>query len=181
MALPRIISNPFCLVALVLVSIGIWQAYAPLLRDKDAVIALTRSTQEITAAQLLEKSVSTNGKPTLVYLYASWCNICRVTTPLLASYIRNRKLEDVNLLFVAMEHDGYSLAGHLQQKDYGGLWKPYFMKGKPDASLSAISPDAARGIPLLMLLDKNGTLLAQKAGALQTDDIDDLIATMRTE
>jgi thiol-disulfide isomerase/thioredoxin len=171
--------NPYFILALLLVGAGLWQAYAPLLRDKDGVVALTRSTQEVTAADILNKSVSDNGKPTLVYFYASWCDTCRITTPLVASYVRNHRFDNVNLLFLAMEHDGYTLAAYLQKKDYGGLWKPYFMKGTPDPSLNALSPRVSEGIPLLLLLDEKGKLLTQARGALRTDDLDALLERIR--
>lgn len=167
--------NIVSIAALALVAVGIWKTYAPLLRDKDAIVALTRSTEEVTGEKILAKVNAAKGKPSLVYLYASWCKACRTTTPLLASYARNRRLAEVSLVFVAMEHDGYSLAAYLQDKGYDGLWLPYFAT-ELDAIWTSLTPaTSAKGIPLLMGYDNKGKLVVQKQGGFTAQELDTLL------
>jgi thiol:disulfide interchange protein len=170
--------NIFTGLALLLVAIGIYQAYAPLLRDKDGVIALTKSTELLTAVQLSDKVKANKGKPTLVYFYASWCDTCKVVTPLVAGFARNRRLEDFNILAVAMESNGYTLASYLNEKGYEGLWTPYYLTDL-DAALKAISPKTKRGIPILLAFDKRGKLHTILQGALRANQIETIITELK--
>jgi thiol:disulfide interchange protein len=169
--------NLFSGVALLFLAIGLWQAYSPLLRDRDGVIALTRSVEPLTAEQVIAKVKAARGKPTIVYFYASWCDTCRVTTPTVASYVRNQRFGNVNMLAIAVENDAYSLAAYLNKKSYDGLWAPYYIR-ELSAELEALSPKATQGIPLLLAFDARGKLHTSLQGSLRASELDAIIETL---
>lgn len=179
MSAPKSRFNIFTITALALVSLAIWQAYSPLLHDKDAIVALTASTVELSGSEAVEKIREKTGKPTLVYLYASWCDACRVMTPTLASLIRNRRIEDFRLVFIAYEQSGYRLATHLNRKQYDGLWTPYFIKGGPAPELQQLTDMDIRGIPLFLAFDAKGKLRTSKQGVLHAEALDAIISELR--
>ncbi len=170
--------NLFTLLALVLVSVAIYQTYAPLLRDKSGVMALTKSTELLTPKQLSDKLRDNKGKPTLLYFYASWCETCKVTTPLVAGYVRNRRLEDFNVIAVALETNSYALAVYLNEKGYGGLWTPYYVTDLAPV-LAAVSQKTRNGIPVLLAFDARGKLRTTLQGSLRASEIDTIISELK--
>lgn len=171
--------SPVSAFALFLVLFGIAKTYAPLLSDRDAIVALTQSTVQLNGKQAVAKVREKTGKPTLVYLYASWCDVCRYTSPILASYIRNKRFEDFRLVFIAFEHDAYTLATHLKRKEYDGLWVPYFVKGNPPPELQELSPDLVPGVPQFLAFDADGKLHTIKQGRLQPETLDAIIDALK--
>lgn len=104
------------------------------------------------------------GKVTLVYLWASWCPVCRITLPRFERQLAGFRARDIELLTISTdEREPAHVRGYLARlgvarlavfHDWGG--KTLAVPGQP---LSA-----AEGLPVIYVADRRGGLRGYMLG-----------------
>ena len=112
------------------------------------------------------RAMLTQGKPTLINFWATWCGPCIEEIPELVAFSQSQK--DVNVLGIALD-DPAAAKGFVDRfkMDYPQLWDEV---GPRDASVSLGNP---RGVlPYSVLIGGDGRLLKQKVGPFHEGDIE---------
>ncbi|MGE3714795.1 MAG: TlpA family protein disulfide reductase [Alphaproteobacteria bacterium] len=65
-------------------------------------------------------------KPTLLVVYASWCDTCRKKMPHIVQLVRDGRLDHVNTVFLSLDKSAMQLAQYLLRTDiYRDIGTPY--------------------------------------------------------
>jgi thiol-disulfide isomerase/thioredoxin len=122
---------------------------------------LGRGAEQVDPARL-------GGKPTLINLWATWCGPCRKEMPALqAAYERHRG--EVLFLGVDTRDDPHGAADFLEEVEV-----TYPQVADIDGELLAHL--RIPGLPVTVILDADGHIVAQHVGPLDADTIEDLLA-----
>ncbi|MDX1975600.1 MAG: hypothetical protein SFT92_08020 [Rickettsiales bacterium] len=159
-----------------LLGIALWQAYAPYIINKDDVEWVHGNVVYVTPDQVVDLVKKSYGKPSVVYIYASWCTTCAYVTPLLMEKIKSGQLSNMQLIFVAMEKEVYDLSHYLVSKDYARQFTPYIMKEPMGDSLKPLGGKTVLGIPYLGFYDAFGSAVYEHAGVISQDELDAVVS-----
>ncbi len=125
--------------------------------------AATVKMVDADAAPALLKS--TNGKPTLLVVYASWCGYCRMKMPDIISLMREGKLAHVNVLLLSRDKSLMDLSKYLVHSGFYKDFTAIMMRDDGAQSFSEIlygQGSAYRGtIPFLEVFDPAGKAVRQ--------------------
>ena len=109
------------------------------------------------------------GKPTVLFLYASWCPYCKQQFGILDSI----KRDDVTFIYASLDESVHALSAFLMQRFPQLPFTPYHVSGRYsfDSLLKqrGFSPDG--GVPHLMVFDKEGNRAAEFLGRTPAEDI----------
>lgn len=99
------------------------------------------------------------GKYVLIYFSAHWCGPCKAFTPKLASFYINQKAlkdthNDLEIVFVSSDRDEASFEQYFSEMPWVAL--PYSERSTAETLSSEFK---VRGIPTLIVLDKEGSLI----------------------
>jgi hypothetical protein len=175
MQLPKIKCNLFCASAVLLVLAGIWVTYAPIAKDPDRFSSVHHSVKEITGIDVGRMIGQPVGQQTLVYAYASWCEICLRSTPVLVDKIRRGELEGIRVIAVAWDEDAFKLTHHLVTEGFDGVWTPYMSSEKLGSSLMLFGASEIPGVPYIALFDEAGYIRKEHFGLFTSRDLDNLL------
>lgn len=132
------------------------------------VMAMLDDLRIISTEELKPKLMNNEQKPTLVFVYASWCTFCRQVMPNIIDLKRSSKLEHINLLMLSIDSSPDALARYLADGRYKGLFTPYLVTGTRELSLKALLQNAGSsyegGIPFILVFDADGRLLNETFG-----------------
>jgi cytochrome c biogenesis protein CcmG/thiol:disulfide interchange protein DsbE len=107
------------------------------------------------------------GRPTLVNLWATWCEPCREEMPLLQdAYVRHG--DRVRFLGVDVQDDAEAARWFL---DEFGITYPHAV----DSDGALLRALGMRGLPVTLVLDEEGRVIGQRAGQLTADILQQLI------
>ena len=101
-------------------------------------------------------SADLKGKPTLLYFWAPWCTVCKVSLPNLQNYYQGNK-EDVNVISIALSYEQVSDVHSAIVKHK--LSFPTLLGNEGVANAYKIS-----GFPTYYLLDKKGQVVSKSLG-----------------
>lgn len=94
-----------------------------------------------------------------IYYSASWCPPCRVFTPKLVDFYNEQQKENgekFEIIFVSSDNDEAAMASYM--RDYNMAWPALDYEKK--ASSRALTQFSGRGIPCLVLVDKDGKVIS---------------------
>ena len=99
------------------------------------------------------------GKTVLIYFSAHWCPPCRGFTPVLAEFYKklHAKRQDFELVFVSSDRDQKSFDEYYGEMPWLGL--PYPLRDLKEKLSKKFN---VRGIPTLVVLDKEGNFITAK-------------------
>lgn len=106
-------------------------------------------------------AASLHGKPTVLYIWATWCPACKATTPTIDSFARRHP--DVNVLAIAAEEAGPVLAALAET--------PRSFRTVADDGVIASSL-GVRALPTTILLDAEGRVRWNRQGVLLPFELD---------
>lgn len=95
----------------------------------------------------------------VIYYSASWCPPCRAFTPKLVDFYKQQQKENgdnFEIIFVSSDNDEDAMTKYM--RDYAMSW-PALDYSKIKAS-RALNRYSGRGIPCLVLVDKNGEVIS---------------------
>lgn len=111
---------------------------------------------------------SHHGKPTMVFIYASWCQYCRKLMPEIKEMLREGEFRSFNLLFLSLDTQYTALVSYLLQSQNQGLYTPYAITRGGSADVVDIIQkqgfNFTGGIPYTAFLDERGKIVAQHSG-----------------
>jgi len=96
------------------------------------------------------------GKATLIYFWAPWCSVCKISLPNLQEFYENNR-SDINVVSVALSYDQISDV-HMAIVDHQ-LKFPTLLGNSQIAESYKIS-----GFPTYYLLDKEGNVVSKSLG-----------------
>ena len=108
-----------------------------------------------------------SGKPILLYIYTSWCGVCKKETPIINEIARKFQNTDLKVIAVAIDKNftAENLANYLN--DFGKIYfKPSYLihsDGLADL-LKQKSINYNRRIPLVVTISKDGEVTSSSTG-----------------
>ena len=112
--------------------------------------------------------VAQQGKPVLMEVYASWCGVCKRSSPRLAEAFRAHQHENVTFLAVSVDEDPAAAARSKSE------WQIPFDVAVDDGSVSR--GYGIKMLPTLIYIDAKGTVRHSAVGSPSRSEIDDWLA-----
>jgi peroxiredoxin len=109
-----------------------------------------------------------HGKPMLLEVFASWCSVCRRSSPRLVEAWRAHHDENVTFLAVSVDEDA-AAAGRAKSE-----WQLPFAVAVDDGSVS--KGYGISMLPTLIYIDAHGMVRHAAAGAVSRSDVDAWLA-----
>ena len=108
-----------------------------------------------------------NSNPVLIYLYTSWCGICKKQLPEINAIANKFQNTDLKILAIAIDKDGDkgNIIEHLERIN-NLYFKPFYIGNRSNfkESLQTKSIKFNNKIPFLILIDRNSDIINQSSG-----------------
>jgi thiol-disulfide isomerase/thioredoxin len=146
---------------------------------------VTERLNSIRASDVLPLLKDANGRPTMLFVYASWCGYCKRLMPNVVSKLRSNQLEHMNVVFLSVDTKLTALAQYLASAGYADAFTPYVVKRNPanklrDA-LQSTGSNYAGQIPYLAFYDTQGKLVSEIQGIPRAGDLIAAINEFKTK
>lgn len=147
------------------------QIQAPPKAKPDVPLPAIGSTLVLPDVTLLDGStidaVARRGKATVLYWWASWCPFCAEQSPLIDKLWRSERDNGLLVLGLSIDKTAKVAADHLKRKGYQfpSAWL------SPDLEKQLPKP---KGLPVTIVLDADGRVLAAESGQMFAEDVADL-------
>ena len=106
-----------------------------------------------------------DGKPTFLFIYASWCPHCRTALPEFVRLQEKGALAKAQVIYFSTDRDPEKLIRYLAENNYHTLFTPYVFSDPDPQTLVRLVEDYGMswqgGIPYAAILDKDGQLIAE--------------------
>lgn len=119
-------------------------------------------------AEFRQLLASAQGRPTLVFVYASWCPWCKKQFPMIDALRKRFDDSRLQMAYVSIDDDAYELSRFLMERFPGKPFTPYH--ASPDVKADFYGTLADKGfthsgsVPYLVLTDKDGKAQAEFRG-----------------
>lgn len=119
---------------------------------------------EAKKAGILVQSMIERQAPTLVFMYASWCAVCRENFPILLDIARKYKEAELNIVAFSLDRDKSDLGRYLAI--HGNIpFTPYFVlqryPGEFIEVMNRVGIHYRNAIPYSVLYSKKGVMVGQ--------------------
>lgn len=122
------------------------------------------------SAERIEKELKESGKPTLIFVYASWCPFCKKLMINITSLKNEGKINEINFLPISIDRQITPLSRYILQGGYEKLFTPYIMDGGAENYLRNIvvnmGGNYSGAIPYSIIFDKDGNAIDNFYGTM---------------
>jgi thiol-disulfide isomerase/thioredoxin len=143
-----------------LLALALLNSFAPVIApdEREPEVRAVIKSIIVVPPETLAQRFATSEKPTLLFVYASWCPYCRQVLPYLLHLQDTGALAQVNPLFLSLDGDKRPLAIYIVHAEYAGRYTPYIIsQWQGDAvkqSLQQLGSNYRGAIPYIALFDK---------------------------
>lgn len=128
---------------------------------------------------LLIQNYASREKPTIVFIYTSWCSVCRQNFPILLDMAKEYKSQGLNVLALSMDNSESELKRYL--KSYKDIpFIPYIVKqrysGELTKALDMVGIKYSNSIPFTAVYDNKGKLIGQ--GNIAIASLNNVVASL---
>ncbi|MEK6746499.1 MAG: thioredoxin fold domain-containing protein [Pseudomonadota bacterium] len=127
--------------------------------------------EQISAEKIKEKLG--NGKPTFLFMYASWCSYCKKLMTNITSLKNEGKINEINFLPISVDKQKTKLSHYLLQRDYNKLFTPYIIDNNTEKELENIVAEKggnySPSIPYSIIFDANGNAVEEINGTIDKE------------
>jgi thiol-disulfide isomerase/thioredoxin len=109
---------------------------------------------------------ASGGKATLINVWASWCEPCRMEFPNVIRLARTYKDRGLRVIFISADLSGDLPAARQFLADEGVGWTTYYKHGNDAEFFNALEPRWTGTIPVSFLYDEHGQLKDFWEGAM---------------
>lgn len=123
---------------------------------------------ELNAEKLRAIIQQNSGKPTLLFIYASWCPYCKKQFPIVQAIQARYPAEKLGVAFISIDGDPYELSAFLMETYSEAPFTPYHVSdaNRPEVdevlAQYGFAPEGA--VPHLMILDGQGKAAGEFKG-----------------
>lgn len=125
--------------------------------------------EEVPVAKIEEK-LNLRGKPTLIFMYASWCVYCKKLMANIISLQNEGKINDINFLPISVDRKKTELSRYLLKYNYDKLFTPYIIDERNENELKKIivnkGGNYTPSIPYSIIFDTNGNVIEEINGVI---------------
>lgn len=147
------------------------EAKQPEAASSGSLSATAQAIKPITTDEL-KTLVTSADKPTLLFIYASWCPYCQQQMPII-NELTKEMADKVQIVGLSTDDDDETLAKFIAKKPDPLPFTPYRMKTESGRDFQVwLQQNGAifRGIPYSVLLAKDGQVLGIFAGLTQKSE-----------
>ncbi len=114
------------------------------------------------------------GKVTLVYFWATWCVPCQHEVPALIKLYANYRSRDLVIVGIAVDQ-----TDKVRQfvQDYGINYQ-ILIGGTDAVQLSEEMGNRIKGLPFLVVIDREGTVVATQLGEFPDERLEEMVAPL---
>lgn len=138
--------------------------------SEQETLEFTKQIKIISASQIVKNIETTDAKPTLMVMYASWCGYCKKLLPNIAKLKNEGKISGVNLLLLSIDKDIIKFSTYFLQRNYDKVFTPYIMDDDEEGKLKSIivskGGSYSTSIPYSVIFDSKGILIEEIHGAV---------------
>ena len=145
--------------------------------SEQETLEFTKQIKIISASQIVKNIETTDAKPTLMVMYASWCGYCKKLLPNIAKLKNEGKISGVNLLLLSIDKDIIKYISektdtvtYFLQRNYDKVFTPYIMDDDEEGKLKSIivskGGSYSTSIPYSVIFDSKGILIEEIHGAV---------------
>lgn len=141
---------------------------------KDAEIAsFARDLKPLMAREVVDRLRRSDGKPTMLFVYASWCGACRSFMPDVVEVMEEGGLDHVETMFLSIDRKTGNLSRYLVRSGNYTRFTPYVVEPLSSVYLEdvlGVTGSSYNGtIPYIGFFDASGAVVAQSIGGVGTD------------
>ncbi len=138
--------------------------------SEQETLGFTKQIVVISASQIVKNIETTDNKPTLMVMYASWCGYCRKLLPNIVALKNEGKIDGVNLLLLSVDKDVMKFSTYFLQRNYDKVFTPYVIEAEEERALKNIIIGKggfySKSIPYSVIFDSKGNLIEEIHGAI---------------
>ena len=130
--------------------------------------ALQREIIYVKAGELPARLKSAQGRDSFLFVYASWCGICRQVMPQLIAHMREGNLDAYNIIMLSVDSKPRDFAAYMVRTGYRGFYTPYVLDQSPfnplKDTLRKLGSSYDNEIPYAATFDSQGRLIDEMGG-----------------
>ncbi len=148
------------------------QSGEPVVSDASALANIKVTTL---SARDFSKRFHANGKPTLLFIYATWCPYCRQQFPVVTDIIK-RYGSKINVVALSIDQEADTLSSFLAKKPQPLPFTPYIAPKTGSTAYMVMLQEAgghfSGSIPYTALFKADGTLTTQLPGLTMKEEFE---------
>ncbi len=152
------------LIIAAILSIIIWDKFLDQEIDNTKIPASNNKTYQIpksiTPSDVVDQINQSQGKPILLYIYTTWCSVCKAQTPIVNQIARQFQNTDLKLIILAVDNNinGSALFNYLTQHYQNIYFQPQYLAYKEnfEALLNQKAINYNKIIPFTAIINREG-------------------------
>ncbi len=164
------------LFAFAVLSLFVWKNFISDNSKNDLIIPESKeisydlqNIKQINPNEIIDRISKNNleGKPTLIYLYTSWCSVCKKQLPIINEIARKYQNTDLDIISVVIDKNITKEKAIDTLKILKEIYfEPQFLVNRGDFNnlLKAKSINFGKRVPFTVLIDRNSKIISQFSG-----------------
>lgn len=172
-----------------LLVMAILHAYTPYITDTKAAVSREQVEAYAAQAKFIEPEavsgfLKQSEKPSMVFIYASWCTYCRSMMPIIHELWQRGDIDGSRLLLLSLDTSATDLSNYLLENRYAEMaGVPLMVRARQKdalkATLAGFGSGFTGGIPYTGIFAPGGMLRREVQGAVSKDSVIDQLQYLK--
>jgi len=163
-----VILSVISILALIIWKLFIEDSYLSDIKIPDSSNIAYHKINPLTPSDLITKIDNETGRPIMLYLYTTWCGVCKKTFPIINELAREFQNANITIIAIAIDKNLSDAEFTEYLKIYGDIYfKPYYLAYADGMTDLIRQKDIKYNgvIPFTVLINKNGEVVESFNGS----------------